>query len=195
VAATEPVPGEKITKTFMNWALDQVRPRDSVIVSEYWARRDLQGDLEPGHYFGTPPAGGLGWGLPAALGVQMARPDAVVIAAVGDGAYLFANPASCHHAMAMHHLPVLTIVATNNKWGAVESSAQAMYPEGYASSAEELSPLAQLGPVPAFEAYAEASGGYGERVTTPSELIPALRRALHAVTVERRAALLNVECA
>jgi acetolactate synthase-1/2/3 large subunit len=195
VAASPAVPGEKITKTFMNWALDQVRPRHAVIVNEYWVRRDLQADLQPGNYFGTPPAGGLGWGLPAALGVQMARPDAVVIATIGDGAYLFANPASCHHAMAMHNLPVLTIVATNNKWGAVESSAQAMYPEGYASSAEELSPLAQLGPVPAFEAYAEASGGYGVKVTSPADLIPALKRALHAVTAERRHALVNVECA
>jgi acetolactate synthase I/II/III large subunit len=184
----------RITKAFMNWALDQVRPRDSVIVNEYWARRDLQAGLQPGSYFGTPPAGGLGWGLPAALGVQMARPDAVVIAAVGDGAYLFANPAACHQAMAMHDLPVLTIVATNRKWGAVESSAQAMYPEGYASSADELSPLARLEPVPAFEKYAEASGGYGERVTDPAELVPALERALRVVRDERRPALLNVDC-
>jgi acetolactate synthase I/II/III large subunit len=183
-----------ITKTFMNWALDQVRPRDSIIVNEYWARRDMQSDLEPGAYFGTPPAGGLGWGLPAALGVQMVRPDDVVIAAVGDGAYIFANPAACHHAMAMHNLPVLTIVCTNAKWGAVEGSARAMYPEGYASSAGELTPLARLQPVPDFEKYAEASGGYGEGVSTRAELIPALERALKVVREERRPALVNVQC-
>jgi acetolactate synthase-1/2/3 large subunit len=184
---------QPITKSFMNWALDQVRPRDSIIVNEYWARRDLYAGLGPGTYFGTPPAGGLGWGLPAALGVQMARPEAVVIAAVGDGAYLFANPAACHHAMAMHNLPVLTIVCTNHKWGAVEGSALGMYPEGYASAAGELSPLAQLGPTPSFEKYAEASGGYGEHVTSRAELVPALERAMRVVRDERRQAVVNVE--
>jgi acetolactate synthase-1/2/3 large subunit len=37
-----------------------------------------------------------------------------------------------------------------------------------------------------------ASGGYGERVTAPEELMPALERALKAVRVEKRQALLNV---
>jgi len=183
-----------ITKSFMNWALEQVRPRDSIIVNEYWASRAMQTGLAPGGYFGTPPAGGLGWGLPAALGVQMVRPDDLVIAAVGDGAYLFANPAACHHAMAQHHLPVLTIIATNRKWGAVEGSARAMYPEGYASSAGELTPLARLEPVPEFERYVEASGGYGEGVSARADLIPAFERALKVVLEERRPAVVNVQC-
>ena len=37
-------------------------------------------------------AGGLGWGVPAALGAKLAAPDRLVIAAVGDGSYMFANP-------------------------------------------------------------------------------------------------------
>ena len=55
---------------------------------------------------------------------------------------LFANPAACHHAMAMHDLPVLVVVCTNHKWAAVENSrAKRMYPEGYAASAGELTPF------------------------------------------------------
>jgi acetolactate synthase-1/2/3 large subunit len=38
----------------------------------------------------------------------------------------------------------------------------------------------------------QASGGYGERVTDPAQLEPALERALKAVRVEKRQALLNV---
>jgi acetolactate synthase-1/2/3 large subunit len=184
-----------ITKAFLNAALAQVRPADAVVVNEYWASPELLGSTLPGTYFGTPPAGGLGWGLPAAMGVQLARPAATVIATLGDGAYMFANPAACHQAMAMHHLPVLTVVCANAHWGAVQASAMRMYPDGHAAAAADLSPLARLDPAPRFAAYAEASGGLGVRVTERAELVPALRRALRAVQDERRHALIDVECA
>jgi acetolactate synthase I/II/III large subunit len=184
-----------ITKAFMNLTLAQVRPADAVVVNEYWTSPELLGATVPGTYFGTPPAGGLGWGLPAALGVQLARPAATVIATLGDGAYLFANPAACHQAMAMHDLPVLTIVCDNAHWGAVQGSALRMYPEGHAAQAPDLSPLARLDPAPAFAAYAEASGGYGMRVSARAELRPALEAALRVVREERRHALVDVVCA
>jgi acetolactate synthase I/II/III large subunit len=184
-----------ITKAFMNWALAQVLTDDASVVSEYWARADLLPRRGPLSYFGTPPAGGLGWGLPAAIGLKLARPERTVISAVGDGAYLFANPAACHHAMAMHDLPVLTIVCANRKWTAVQGSALGVYPAGHAAGAGQLSPLAELGPPVAYEQYAAASGGYGEAVTERADLVPALRRALHAVQAEHRQAVLNVACA
>lgn len=188
-AATGP-----ITKEFMNWALGQVLDEDAAIVNEYWARSDMLPLTEPGSYFGPSPAGGLGWGLPAAIGLKLARPDRTVVATVGDGSYLFANPAACHHAMAMHDLPVLTIVCNNAKWNAVESSALGVYPSGHTAASSELTPFAQLAPAPAFAAYAEASGGRGEQVTEREELVPALRRALHTVCADRRAALVDVAC-
>jgi acetolactate synthase-1/2/3 large subunit len=186
--------GGPITKTFMNWALTQVLPPDASVVSEYWARPELLPRRGPLSYFGTPPAGGLGWGLPAAIGLKLARPERTVISAVGDGAYMFANPAACHHAMAMHDLPVLTIVCANRRWGAVQGSALGMYPAGQAAGAGQLTPLAELGPPVAFEQYAAASGGYGEAVTDRQQLVPALSRALHAVQAEHRQAVVNVAC-
>ncbi|WUI01309.1 thiamine pyrophosphate-requiring protein [Spirillospora sp. NBC_00431] len=190
--------GGPIDKTFLNWAIGQVRPDDSVIVNEYWARPEFLGGLEPGGYFGFPPDGGLGWGLPAALGVRLARPGRTVIATLGDGSYLFANPAACHHAMHAHDLPVMTVIAANGRWAAVENSALAMYPDGDAASSAssgQVSAFARLDPVPEFEKYAQASGGHGERVTERSELVPALRRGLRAVREERRPAVINVRCA
>ncbi|TYB42444.1 thiamine pyrophosphate-requiring protein [Actinomadura chibensis] len=187
--------GGAITKPFLNRALAEALPGDAVVVNEYWARPEYLGGMEPGGYFGFPPAGGLGWGLPAALGVRLARPDRTVVATLGDGAYLFANPAACHHAMSVHGLPVLTVVAANGRWDAVESAALGMYPDGHAARSEEVSGFSRLDPVPEFAAYAEASGGYGERVTERGELAPALRRALRAVREEGRHALLDVRCA
>jgi acetolactate synthase-1/2/3 large subunit len=183
-----------VTKAFMNWALAQVLPHDASVVSEYWARPELLPRGGPLSYFGTPPAGGLGWGLPAAMGLKLARPERTVVAAVGDGAYMFANPAACHHAMAMHDVPVLTVVCANRRWTAVQRSALGMYPEGHAAGAGQLSPLAELGPAVAFEQYAAASGGYGEAVTDRGDLVPALRRALRAVEDEHRQAVVNVSC-
>jgi acetolactate synthase-1/2/3 large subunit len=183
-----------ITKTFMNWALAQVLPQDASVVSEYWARPELLPRGGPLSYFGTPPAGGLGWGLPAAIGLKLARPERTVISAVGDGAYMFANPAACHHAMAMHDIPVLTVICANRKWTAVQGSALGMYPDGHAAGAGQLTPLAELGPAVAFEQYAAASGGYGEAVADRRDLVPALRRALHAVQAEHRQAVVNVSC-
>jgi acetolactate synthase-1/2/3 large subunit len=187
--------GGAISKLFLSRCLEAVRPRDAILVNEYSAVREQMGFEEAGGFFQLPSSGGLGWGLPAALGAQQAAPGRTVICVVGDGAYLFANPAACHHAAAMHGLPVLTVVFNNEGWEGVQKAATGMYPQGHAArQARERrpEPLSSLRPVPDFERYAEASGGHGERVTRRDDLMPALRRALHAVQVEGRQALLNV---
>jgi acetolactate synthase-1/2/3 large subunit len=187
--------GGRITKAFLSRSIDEVRPGDSLVVSEYSIRAEHMNFSRPGTYFLNSTAGGLGWGFPAALGAQQAAPDKTVIAVQGDGAYIFSNPAACHQAAQMHRLPVLMVVFNNERWLAVEQSTVAVYPQGAtAASARDQgsSPLSALSPMPAFEQYATASGGYGERVERREDLVPALRRALHAVQVERRHALLNV---
>ncbi|OIQ93990.1 benzoylformate decarboxylase [mine drainage metagenome] len=195
VAANDEARGGPISKVFLSRCLDRLRPRDAIVVNEYSARREQMHFETPGSYFGIPPSAGLGWGLPAALGAQQAAPDRTVIAVLGDGAYLFANPASCHHAAALHRLPVLTVVFNNQRWDAVSSSTASMYPESYTARAiarDGFGPLSALDPVPDFERYSEASGGHGERVTEREQLLPALERALKVVTQEKRQALVNV---
>ena len=73
------------------------------------------------------------------------------MAVLGDGAYMFSNPAAVHHAAALHELPVLFVVMNNNMWGAVERSTLAMYPDGRAAKSNEPT-FIQLGKLPAFEA-------------------------------------------
>ncbi len=55
-------------------------------------------------------------------------------------------------------------------------------------------PLTELDPAPDYELICRASGGHAERVEDPAELPAALARALRAVQVEKRQALLNVIC-
>lgn len=182
-----------ITKAFVSMTLGDLLDDEVTVFNEYWAAPELLERRRPGTYFYLPPAGGLGWALPAALGARQVAPDRTVVAAVGDGAYLFANPAACHHAATKHDLPVLTVVANNSTWGAVDHATRSVYPEGRAVATGERR-LSDLSPAPAFEAYCEASGGLGIRVTERSELAPALERGLATVRDEGRQVLLNVIC-
>ncbi len=182
-----------ITKTFLAAALGDALGPSDIVFNEYWAQPELLRRTSPGTYFYLPPSGGLGWALPAALGARYAGRGRTVAALVGDGAYMFANPAACHHASAKHDLPVLTVIANNSTWGAVDYATRSVYPDGLAVTNGERR-LSDLGPSPDFERYAEASGGLGLRVTERSQLDAAIATALHAVRTENRQALLNVIC-
>jgi acetolactate synthase-1/2/3 large subunit len=170
----------------------------SVVVNEYSLIPAALRMEEPGSFFGPSPVGGLGWGLPAALGIKLARPDALVVAGLGDGCYGFANPVACHHAAAMHGLPVLTVVLDNGGYGAVQRATEAMYPQGEAILAQARStpmPLVSLEPQPHFDQVIAACGGWGRRVEVHAELPEALAEAIEQVQVHRRQALLHVRCA
>ncbi|MDB5410235.1 MAG: thiamine pyrophosphate-requiring protein [Rhodospirillales bacterium] len=186
----------KMTKNWLNYCVNQVKPADTIMVNEYWTNREINAIDEPGTYFQHSPAGGLGWGVPAALGAAQAAPGKIVIATVGDGAYMFANPTACHQVSEAQKLPFLTIVCNNAHWGAVENSALGVYPVGHAAESRKRgrAPLSDLAPSPAFEKTVEASGGYGERVTDPADLPNAIKRAIEVIRKEKRQALLNVIC-
>jgi acetolactate synthase-1/2/3 large subunit len=180
----------------MAWAsacIADAKPEDAILVNEYTLMPEYCGSNLPGTYFGSSPASGLGWGGGAALGAKLAAPDRLVIATLGDGSHLFGNPVAVHHAAAAHDLPVLFVIMNNSMWGAVRRATQGMYPQGEAMRSNKP-PLIDLDELPAFEQVCAAAGGYGERVEDPAALPAALGRALHAVTVERRQALLNVIC-
>ena len=180
----------------MAWAsacIARVKPDDAILVNEYTLMQEHCGSNLAGSYFGSSPASGLGWGGGAALGAKLAAPDRLVIAVLGDGSHLFGNPVAVHHASAMHKLPVLFVVMNNSMWGAVRRATMGMYPQGEAARSNKP-PLIDLDELPAFEQVCAAAGGYGERVEDPSTLPAALERAIRAVTVEKRQALLNVIC-
>ncbi len=147
----------------------------------------------PGSYFATPPAGHLGWGLGAALGAKLAAYDHTVIAAVGDGAYIFGVPTACHFTAQKYGIPFLTVIYNNQAWNASINSVKEFYPSGVAVEARTF-PGCDLTPSPRFELTAEACGAYAERVEEPGQLKEALKRALKVVREEKRQALLNVIC-
>src|SRR5580704_13455904 len=179
-----------IHPAWVSHCLSEARARDSILVNEYTLLNEHCGSTEPGGYYGSSPAAGLGWGAGAALGVKLAKPERQVVCILGDGSYIFSNPVAVHHAAQMHKLPILTIVINNAMWGAVRRATLGMYPDGEAARSNKP-PFIDLDDLPAFEAICEASGGYGERVEDPKELPAALDRALKAVAGGQQA-LLNV---
>jgi acetolactate synthase I/II/III large subunit len=86
---------------------------------------------------------------------------------------------------------VLYVIFNNARWAAVHRSTLGIYPKGYASKTSRP-PFATLEPSPRFEHVIQASGGHGERVNDPNQLMPALERAMKVVRDERRQALVNV---
>ena len=119
--------------------------------------------LSPG-YQGT-----LGWGLPAALGAKVARPESPVVVVSGDGGFLF-NIQELATAV-QHQIPVVAVVFNDGAYGNVRRT-----------QVEELGnrTIATDLRNPDFVRLAESFGASGLRVNTPEQLSGALRDAIRA---------------
>lgn len=112
-------PGKLRPETLFD-VLDRMAPQDAIYVKEststttaFWQRMNLR---HPGSYY-FPAAGGLGFGLPAAVGVQLARPDRQVIALIGDGSANYGITALW--TAAQYNVPVVFIILKNGTYGAL----------------------------------------------------------------------------
>jgi acetolactate synthase-1/2/3 large subunit len=142
-------------------------------------------------WFQEPHSGGLGWSFPAALGAKLAAPERTIVATMGDGSYMFANPTACHQVAEALGLGILVIVLNNAEWGAVRASVGGLYPEGAAARSNAM-PLTSLQPIPDFTRTAEASRAWALRVTEPQDVRAAIDAAL-SITREGRLALLDIQ--
>jgi acetolactate synthase-1/2/3 large subunit len=130
----------------------------------------------------------MGWTIPAALGAKLAAPDRQVVGLVGDGDFLMTVQELA--TAAQYNIPVVFVVANNAGWIAIRDLQAAVYGEERAQGAEFTkggSPVS-----PDLAGLARAFGCYGERISAPDEVRPALERgfssgvpAVIEVTVER----------
>jgi acetolactate synthase-1/2/3 large subunit len=118
---------------------------------------------EPGTHL-RDIGGTMGFGVPAAAGIKLARPDREVVCFTGDGAFLMVH--SAIQTMALHRLGVLTLVWNN----------QAYLQTGFRYPRVPGNALHN----PDFAELARSLGAVAERVDTPGELASALQRALAA---------------
>ena len=164
---------------------------DGVVFSERGGPLGLFELEGPNQWFGNTQAGGLGWGLPAALGYQLANRDKLVVCMIGDGSYMFANPVASHQVANAYELPVLTVVLNNGSYDAVRISTLDVYPDGQASAAPHV-PMVPFAPAPRYGDIAAAAGCYAETIQLAEDLPAALDRALKVIREEKRPVLLDV---
>ncbi len=186
-------PGERISPAYLSRAIAEAVGEDAVIFNEYSLMQDHCPREKPNTYYGLSSAGGLGWGFGAALGAKLAAPEKLVVATLGDGAYLFSNPMVAHWVADAHRLPIMTVIINNSRYGAVRSASLSMFKDGIAGL-DDGRFMADLDPSPAFEKAMQAQGYHGERVERPADLPAALARARDVVMKEHRQALVNVIC-
>jgi benzoylformate decarboxylase len=116
------VPASRLTDAFLLQQIAKQRPRGSIIVEEAPSSRGPMHDHLPiveRDTFYTCASGGLGHGLPAAVGVSLGRPGERVIAVLGDGSSLYAIQGLWNAAQL--RLPMTFIIVNNQRYEALEN--------------------------------------------------------------------------
>jgi benzoylformate decarboxylase len=155
--------------------LSTAMPADAVLVEEAPSHRPAMQKFMPMRgqdSFYTMASGGLGWALPAAVGIALGRPGVRTVCLIGDGSAMYSIQALW--TAAHRKLPLTVVVLNNSGYGAMRSFSQVMQVRNV--------PGLDL-PGIDFVKIAEGMGCDAVRVTTSSELGPALQRGLaHAGT-------------
>ncbi len=180
-----------IHPAWISHCLGQISDADTIFANESKLQVQYLSTEKPAKILNAGASSGLGHGMGVALGAKLADRDRLVIGCHGDGSYMFNVPVSAHYVAADQDLPILSVVFNNQRWQAVRGATLRMQPDGYAAKANQM-PLAYFNVEQNYEKMVEVSGGHGEQVTDPEQMMPALERAHEAVTAERRQAVVNV---
>ena len=118
----------------------------------------------------------MGWSLPAALGARIARPEHPAVALTGDGSFLF----SCTTLATAYEydVPVIAVVLNNRSLQIERELMQRLY--GRTAFVDFVKQSSREPWNPDLLAMAQAMGAGAEKVKTPGELAPALKKALDA---------------
>ena len=138
--------------------------KDTFITTEVgqhqmWAAQHFH-FTKPNHWMTSGGLGTMGYGLPAAMGVQIAHPDALVVDISGEASVLMNIQEM--GTIAQYRLPVKVFILNNEYMGMVRQWQELLHGGRYSHSYSEA--------LPDFVKLAEAFGCVGIRATTPQEL-------------------------
>jgi benzoylformate decarboxylase len=169
----------KLTDRYLMQQIAALRPPDSIVVEEAPSSRGAMHEhlpfLAPDSFY-TCASGGLGHGLPAAVGIALARPDRKVIGLLGDGSAMYAIQGLW--SAAELDAAVAFVIVNNRSYRALDEFAP-----HFGLSTPPGTRLSHLD----FCELARAQGVQAVRVGSCAELDPALRMAFaaaHPVLVE-----------
>jgi acetolactate synthase-1/2/3 large subunit len=152
--------------------LRRALPDDAIVVNDqtginYWMEWRFP-VLAPRTFLYPVGSATLGYGVPAAIGAKIARPERPVICVVGDGGFMYSvNELAT---AVKYRLPVVFLVMNDDRYGAIKWLQEKLF-EGRWGEADLANPD--------FPALAKAFGAWGERVTVES-LADALARGFTA---------------
>jgi acetolactate synthase-1/2/3 large subunit len=148
------------------------KDKDTYITTEVgqhqmWAAQHFHFD-KPNRWMTSGGLGTMGYGLPAALGVQIAHPDALVIDIAGDASVQMTIQEMS--AAVQHNAPIKIFILNNQYMGMVRQWQQLLHGNRLSHSYTEA--------MPDFVKLAEAYGGHGIRCDKPDELDDAIKEMI-----------------
>jgi benzoylformate decarboxylase len=153
--------------------ITDVLPDNAIIVNEGLTSARLLDQLFPFRdrfaYHGLA-SGGIGWGLPAAVGVQIAQPDRPVVAVIGDGSAMYSIQALW---TAAHlNLPMIFVITNNRSYRILKQRLRAFH------GSEAYIGMDFTRPEIDFAGIARSFGLTAERIAEPGAIRPALDAAM-----------------
>ncbi|MGC2781761.1 MAG: benzoylformate decarboxylase [Bradyrhizobium sp.] len=127
VLPNAPKPADPIPVDYLLHTLSQALPANSAVVEEAPSHRPVMHKFMPmpgADSFYTMASGGLGYSLPAAVGMALGRPKDRTICLIGDGSAMYSLQALW--TAAQRRLPMTVVVINNSGYGAMRSFSQVM---------------------------------------------------------------------
>jgi benzoylformate decarboxylase len=122
-----PQPADPVPAEFLLHRLHQAMPEDAILVEEAPSHRPAMQAQMPmrrwGSFF-TTASGGLGYSLPGAVGIALAKPGRRVVCLIGDGSMMY-SPQALWTAV-QHRLPLTVVIINNGGYGAMRSFSQVL---------------------------------------------------------------------
>jgi len=149
-------------------AIGEMLPRDAVVIEETLSSapgiRSLIRSDDPQSYFGLR-GGGIGWGLPAAIGAKLALPERPVVALIGDGSAMYTIQALW--TAAHDRIPVVFVILNNTSYRILKQRLHAL--RGHAEQVDAYVGMELVDPAVDFVSLARSLGVAAERAKTVHE--------------------------
>jgi benzoylformate decarboxylase len=173
--AEPPRAGQRMSVAYLLQTLAELRDPAAIVVEESPSARPVMHGYLPmlhSETFYTMCSGGLGHSMPAAVGVALAKPDAKVIALIGDGSSMYSIQALW--SAAQLKLPITYIIVNNGRYAALQEFAPV-----FGFGADDEVHGTELPDID-FVALATGQGCAGVRVTDAASLRATLEQALRS---------------
>jgi benzoylformate decarboxylase len=166
-----------ITPLSLVAAVVDALPADAVVVDESISSsvglRELLGSREPRSFYGLR-GGGIGWGLPASLGIKLAQPVRPVVALIGDGSAMYTNQSLW--TAAHDSIPVVYVIFNNASYRILKQRTLAL--KGFSAEDDRYVGMDLVNPAIDYVGLARSLGVPGELCEKTADVAPALRRGL-----------------